>query len=293
MKKIFCMGICTALLCVSFASISYAQQTQEQMHKRLVVLGDSIAAGYGVASEESYAWLLAQANGFELSNFAYDGNDSTFLRWEIVLEQHIREAISDADIIIISIGGNDFLLAEGLDGFKSLIWRSIRGDRSFMPPIWENFAEKFAETIPVIRALNPDAKLIVQTLYNSAPRLPFLRRTFDIAVEGINEGIYTYLEQQPNAFLVADIYSAFDSRSGMIARDMVHPSVDGHVIIAHVLSDIIANTQTPLPHANIRLDDLACVLFPILLLAGFLLLRLPQKLRFPLNLRGSHDTPKQ
>ena len=273
MKKLICAIICTVLLCLPFTVISHAQQEQPQQH--LVVLGDSIAAGYGVAREESYAWLLAESMGFELTNLAFNGNHSAYLRWEVTHKGTTRQAVAEADIIIVSIGGNDFLL-EGYDlsGLLSMIARGIWVNRNFMPPIWETFAENFAASIAQIRALNPNAMLIVQTMYNSAPPLPSVRRVFGIAVDGINAAIYACLEQHPEAFLIADIRAAFDSRSDMIATDMLHPTAAGHAIIAHVLSDVITDTQTPLPRASFASSVLRIVLIPILWLVDFLFLRL-------------------
>jgi len=281
MKKILCVVICVALLCASFVVASYAQQEEELVPEWLVVLGDSIAAGHGVTLEEGYAFLLAQATGLELQNFAFDGETSASLYLEVTQNEFTRYLIADANIIIVSIGGNDFLLAEGLDGLLSLIVRGVRGDHSFMPQIWETFAENFAAIITEIRYLNPDATLIVQTVYNSAPPLPSVRQAFGIAMRGINSVIYAYLEENPGAFLIADIYSAFEGRNGTIARDMVHPSVAGHAIIATVILDLIAGTETPLPRASLTLDVLEFVFRPALWLVDLLLIRVGLRLLGP------------
>jgi len=269
------------VLCALLIVPSHAQE-QEPQH--LVVLGDSIAAGHGVMLEQSYAWLLARSKGLDLNNLAFDGNSSMFLRWDIVLDTYLREAVADADVIIVSIGGNDFLLAEGLDGFRPLVVRAMLGDHSFMQPIWEAFEERFAVIIAEIRTLNPNAMLIVQTVYNSAIQLPTLRRTFATGVGGINTIIYDYLEQYLDAFYIADIYSAFDNRSGLIARDMIHPSGMGHAIIAHVLSDVISGTETPLPYSNTIVDVLAFISSLILWLIDFVLFRIGVWLLFLLGL---------
>jgi len=267
-RKFIFSIICMSLFFAIFTVFSYAQE--DQPPQRLLILGDSIAAGYGVAGEESYAQLLADAKNFELSNFAFYGNDSVRLRWEVAQNHALRQAIVGADVIVISIGGNDFLLAEDgtLSSFISRIARSMLGDISFKPPIWDAFAERFAATITEIRALNPGATLIVQTVYNSALPFPSLRRVFRTAIGGINAGIYDYLEQHPNAFHIADIYTAFERQNGMIARDMVHPSAAGHAVIAHVLADVIAGTETPLPHATLTVDIL--ILRPVFWLVDFL-----------------------
>ena len=65
----------------------------------------------------------------------------------------------------------------------------------------------------------------------------------------------------------------------MIARDMIHPSAAGHAIITHMLSDVIAETQTPLPREKFDFGMFAYIILPVALLVcvGFLLLYLRRR----------------
>ena len=77
--------------------------------KKLVVLGDSIAEGVGASKpENSYANILANELDFSLENFAKSGNTTADLI-EKLKKDDVKKAISQADFIEISIGGNDFL----------------------------------------------------------------------------------------------------------------------------------------------------------------------------------------
>ena len=84
--------------------------------RSLVVLGDSITSGYGLdgytagdnsSAADSFANQLA-ASYEEYSNFAVDGRTSGELLTALE-DADISAALSGADTVIISIGGNDFL----------------------------------------------------------------------------------------------------------------------------------------------------------------------------------------
>ncbi len=97
---------------------------------RVVALGDSIARGYGCRPEEAYGRLLADRLAEELdgtgtavsfANYGVDGLTSAGLRAMIETDE-IRAAAADADLVTVSIGGNDLLhcLREALGGALAL-----------------------------------------------------------------------------------------------------------------------------------------------------------------------------
>jgi len=281
MKKMISIVLCLALLCTVFAVALHAQ---DQPQGSLVVLGDSIAAGYGVTLEQSYAWQVAQNLGLDLHNFAFaNGETSNSLLWRVRTNQTVRQHVADADVIVISIGGNDFLLYQGIEGVPGLIARALAGDQSFMPPIWDTFATNFAAVINELRALNPDAMLVVQTLYNPAQALPVpsLRRAVGTAMQGINVETRDYLAQNPGVFVIADVYSAFVGRSRSTQLDFIHPNAAGHAMIAAVVENTIAGTQHPVPRPSLVCDVLSTAIFPVVWLLDFLLIRVSLRLLWP------------
>ena len=257
MKKILAGILCAALLLLPLGIFPHASDTPP----KFAVLGDSIAAGAGVSDkEDAYAWLVARAKGYELSNCAQGGDTSANLLGKVTGDETIRQCIREADIIAVSIGGNDVLTAD----FVSLVRNGLLGDYSAMEPVLDTFRENFAAIIGELRALNPDATLAVQTLYNPAFPLPSLLAVYEYAVKGINGVICGYLGAHPGAYVVADVYAAFAPRSGMVSTDRVHPAAAGHAIIAMVLLDAINGTQTQLPPADSLLDFLLCLFRPVL-----------------------------
>ena len=76
-----------------------------------IVLGDSIAFGSGLSNPRQavYGKIVADTNGYAYDNFAVPGHTTQNLLQRMQNEQ-VKAAIADADIISISIGGNNFLL---------------------------------------------------------------------------------------------------------------------------------------------------------------------------------------
>jgi len=246
MKKIISWIICAALLLPLFGLAAQARGAEQTS---FVVLGDSIAAGTMNIKSQTYARIIAREKNYKLSNFGEDGDGTADLLRKITTNKAMRRAVSCADIIAISVGGNDLRYAE--EGLTNLMVSGLLGDYGPMAPTVRTYAENFAKIIDEIYALNPDVRLIVQTLYNPAFPLPALHEAYAAGVGAINDTIYAYLEANEGAYVIADVFSAFEQRSGLVLFDMMHPSPAGHALISEVLLDVIDGTQTPLPPAGI------------------------------------------
>ena len=74
-------------------------------------LGDSIASGYALTSkDDGYAYLLSK-NRYELADFAVPGYDTSDLLKQLsdTSNSALQSAVSNASLITVSIGGNNFL----------------------------------------------------------------------------------------------------------------------------------------------------------------------------------------
>ena len=104
MKKILSVLLCVILLIGTVFTLSFAE---EKPH--FVVLGDSIAYGSGIINSKNavYGKIIADTNGYEYDNFAIPGHTTKNLLSRLE-NKNVSEAVADADIISISIGGNNF-----------------------------------------------------------------------------------------------------------------------------------------------------------------------------------------
>ncbi len=231
MKKFISVLCVIAVLTMSCSFFSFAV-SDEAKNGNLVVLGDSIAQGVGADSEDSsYSYILAEERGYNLHNCARMGKQSAELLSDVTQNEEIRAYIKDADIIEISIGGNDFLLGNVL----KLVAFALFGNYSPVEETVKNFKENFDKIIAEIRALNPDAYIAVQNLYNPLSRVPFLNKVVGKAIDILNESYQSYAETDMKYFVV-DLNSVFNGQKGLIAKDFIHPSQKGHELIAETLS---------------------------------------------------------
>lgn len=77
---------------------------QGATQKRVVALGDSLTQGFGAASHEAYPAILANITGWNVVNAGVSGDTSAD-----VLKRLPEILSSSSDLILLGIGGNDFL----------------------------------------------------------------------------------------------------------------------------------------------------------------------------------------
>ncbi len=208
--------------------------------KKLVVLGDSIAEGVGASKpENSYANILTNELDFSLENFAKSG-DTTADLIEKLKKDDVKKAISQADFIEISIGGNDFLTKrdELLDLYNNRSLLSLASEISEISSDVEKNMNKIVETITNI---NPNAKIVIQTLYTID--IYKLRSTLELFIDGFNE-IFTNLAEKYENVSVSDVRTAFkNSKENCISEDEVHPSDYGHKLIAKTIKETFSKLE--------------------------------------------------
>lgn len=232
MKKLLSL-ILALCLTFSFAALCFAGSA-----KSLVVCGDSIAQGYGIQNPDdaSYGKILADTLGYSYKNFGHDGDRSQDLLEKLRANKSgIAGAVKNADLILISIGGNDFIKPK--TELAARILPAAVGVTDNVDEVQKVFEQNFAEIIEFIRAKNSKATVIVQTVYNGHNGL--IGWAYDLAVSRVNASIYAYLESNPGAYIVADTVPAFENHREYIAVDTLHPSALGNVAIAQVILDVL------------------------------------------------------
>ena len=179
-KKIISVILCLCMI-LPFTLAAHAQEPLNYL-----LLGDSIAQGFGVYNrdEACYGKIVADTNGYNYTNYAVNGYRSCDLISQLG-NPEVNAAVKEADIISLSIGGNDFLQ----QNLPRIAVEVLAGNYKIVNDVKEIFAENFAVIIGTIRELNPDAVILVQTLYNP---MKFILGDFYVSVSIITN-IFEYV----------------------------------------------------------------------------------------------------
>jgi len=165
--------------------------------KNILVLGDSLTAGYGIVLEKSWLYLLEKdiRNNFDdayrVINAGISGDTSSggFARLKQALEQY------NPEIVIIELGGND-----GLRGY----------------PV-KNISENLLNIIHSVKAAGAKAVLAgIQIPPNYGERYA---SSF--------ASIYTQLSSQENVPLIPFILEGVALKEQWMQADGIHPNEDG------------------------------------------------------------------
>jgi len=237
----------------------------EKLH--IITLGDSIAegiAGMVPVSErerDAYYGLVGQRNNYDYKNRAISGSRSRDLlaRLKATDEDGIRmtqSLIKEADIIHVSILGNDLLLAD----IGKILAEVAAQNYTTIDGIVDTARINIAQIFECLQAQKKaDAVIFFQTVYNpvfedsdlisasSRATLAGLgiqpsqyREFTNDIVARVNAVVHEYLAAHPGTFYLMDGQAEFeriyqeDAERGrdMIFVDDAHPSSEGHAVMA-------------------------------------------------------------
>ncbi len=231
MKK-FIAIILSLVMCLSIFSVSAFAVGDKPFY---LVLGDSIAYGSGLgnAPEACYGKIVSDTNGYEYANHAVPGHTTTNLINRLSQPEVVAD-LEKADIISISIGGNDFLLGNLI----GLIFDAIvKNDYTQFDKIAESFYTNFSTIVDIINEHNEDAVILMQTLYN--PQSGYLRAPYQQAADRLNSEIARFAQENPGEIIIVDVGTALGDDLANYAGDEIHPSVKGNEIIAQTILDTL------------------------------------------------------
>lgn len=198
---------------------------------RYVVLGDSIAFGSGLTNpgKAVYGKIVADTNGYAYKNFAVPGHTTQNLLRRMQ-EPQVSPAIAAADIISISIGGNNFLLGN----MNALLYDAIvKEDYTRFDEITDSFYQDLQQIVRTIRQMNPDAAILLQTIYN--PQTGTIGEVYQQAADRFNDKFRQYAAEQTDGILLVDVAQALTDSDRDFAEDRIHPSAVGNEKIARAV----------------------------------------------------------
>lgn len=195
-----------------------------------LALGDSITAGYGVGSEFSFptvygSFLRRHDPDVNVYNLGENGLTTQGLLELLQFNPSLRQLVSRASLITITIGSNDLL---------RLIWNSKQSiNSSLLRMILGNLGKSLALIGEFLRWLNPRAIIKVATLYNPLPAGPYAQ--YNVQVQGIidsaNAMVISWAKRYGFVVVHVDREIRGKERS-LIGPDYGHPNAAGYRAIA-------------------------------------------------------------
>ena len=230
-----------AAVVTAFAVLACMQSVSAETAENITVLGDSISTGYGLDDDElSYCGYLQEYFDADLDNFAKDGRQTAELIEQLENDADVRSSVEQADLICVSIGGNDVLqiFLDSLSELKNAGGNNSEEQFVFSQEFVQGFIMKYAsafgpaaaqagENIAEIRKkiseLNPEAPIIMQTVYNpfetDNEKLNSIMKplkTFTAMYLGV---INNAVRQQPT--VIADIHKKFSENSWLYTNMLI------------------------------------------------------------------------
>lgn len=159
-----------SLLFLPASLVSAAPKSKTTTSVSYVALGDSIATGTvtqftTITSYVTYFYQHLQSYygrrvTVKLTNLSHDGDRTNELLLKLQTDSTVRSAVTNANVITISIGGNNLMQAASIPGFTSI-------DPAKLDQGLRDFNDQWPQIINAIKALNrKNAKIIVATVYN-------------------------------------------------------------------------------------------------------------------------------
>ncbi len=227
-----------------------------------VALGDSICSGYRLnePEKERYSALLSGRLGYSEYNYGVDGQTGGELLE--FLQDGKAEALERASLVIVSIGGNN-VLAAAMPAIRTIF--SVGSGRVALEKVYEpinagiaSFGEELCAILAEIRKAAPNARIVVQTVYNPYRSFTWFKLRLggerlsladfvDSCMRRLNEQILALSKQQD--FLVCDVYTVFEqaydrgerpvNASGIGLIFDPHPNASGHLLIAQAYEELL------------------------------------------------------
>ena len=191
---------------------------------RVVVLGDSVARGAGDETGRGIAGALGAITNARVENLGINGGRTANVL-QLMAKPAARKAVRNAQLIVVSIGGND------------LFGNSIEKWRSLLAPRVAAFcvARRVERVISRIREENRSAQIVLLGLYNPYRRSAFGKMLDEEIARWDSKMIAAFARDRAlNVIRIADL---IDEPRAISPVDHYHPSASGyHAIAARIAS---------------------------------------------------------
>ena len=261
-SKLSFLSLILALI-IAFATVISPVGAADNISEDLLILGDSISTGYGLAEPDTDSYGAKLAEAMDLPepaylNLARDGATSGQLR-DALSSPEAAAIISEFGTIVLSIGGNDILgpffalakqalelepdapnqelptaFAQNPNAITKMATALFENQAQFAQIVGD-FADNIAEIIDLIKAAAPKAQIYVQTIYDpfgGVPGFEMLSAAAGIILSQMNGAIFDGAET--GGYIIADIAALFEGAALLytnISDFDIHPNAAGHNLI--------------------------------------------------------------
>lgn len=259
-KKVIAALLVIALLACCVAALAACNKNEGERKTEIVYLGDSIAEGIlgasplGLRHEYAYANVIGRRNDLTYYNHSVSGHLTKDLR--AILENEDLDYdrarglllhVSEADIIHISILGND-VLQDRMDGafetepvtMHNIILEAAKDEYTSIDRVLNGdtvggvttagSVENIKAIVDALRRLNPDALIIFQSVYNPIMDVdtPLIKQETRDALEAAGFEITLDSLHRLGDLLIERLNSALDTVLAMDGYADAFVIADGH-----------------------------------------------------------------
>lgn len=201
----------------------------------LLVLGDSLARGTGDESGRGFALDVLDAmkkrGPVEIANLSVNGAESAEVR-ELTTSANVRSLAASADLILLSVGGND--LSHSAPRGSEAPVRAIED----IGAARSRFAENLRSILGSLRQANADAPILLLGLYDPfGPAGPGGRVGGSVILRW-NDVIAETALSTPKTTTVP-VFDLFEGRGDRLATDRFHPNRRGYAAIALRMTQLL------------------------------------------------------
>ncbi|GAB6936148.1 MAG: GDSL-type esterase/lipase family protein [Calditerricola sp.] len=201
---------------------------------RLVGLGDSLTRGAGDPEGLGYLGRLrqqvaeARKQPVYVHNLAVNGYRSDQLLNRLRTEPAFRQTVARADLITLSIGGNDLRVAAQETGV----------DLAHAQRVFDETLVRVVQIVTELRAINPRAPIVYVGLYNPYARWPE-GEAITALIERWNAEVAARTAHIPNVAVVPLVDVFRFHLDEYLAVDRFHPNDAGYAAIAERLWQVV------------------------------------------------------